>query len=412
VAICAIAGGAAASDLTVKGRVAETIELNDNYGLSPNPSGVLGSYSSGNFSALYATPTTRFTLNGDVVYRKYFGPGAEATSLTETTSDGVSMRFERDGKALGDRDFVYAGRTRQDTSFAQRNDIGFSNAAVKNDIITYTDGAGGARRLTGIDVINGSVDAVQTAYSPPNSSNTPFNTYRASGGWSHSATHTIDLNMAGNIGLSKFENSADTQVVGARMTGGATIRLSDRLKVAGNAGMVIFKTTQNAIGPVVIVPTLTDPFNTPLFTPAPAVAGTSTAPVWDASLNYQLFTPTSITFTASQEVSQGALGDIAKRTQFTLGLNHNINAISTLTLFAGLYTYEPPAGGTATTNFIGSASYSYRLSRDWNATATYIYRKLESSTSTGITSTPTGVAATASSNALLFVVAKEFVLVP
>jgi len=402
VALGIIATDASGSDLTISGRTSETIELNDNYGLSTNPSGVLGSYSAGNFTALYRTPTTRFTLNGDIVYRKYFGSDTTLGSFSETTRDVVSFRVDHDGKALGDRDFFSVSRTRQDAAIAQRNDLGFSSG-LNGDLIIYNIGAGGARRLTDKDVVSASVNYVNTTYSPSSDSTTPYSSYSGSAGWSHSTTRTIDLNVAGNVALSKYDNAANTQVISSRATGGVTIRLSNRLQVSGNAGIGIIKTDQDVAGPVAIVPAVTDPFNTPFFTPAPAISGTVMAPVWDASLNYQLLKNTGITFTASEAFTTGTLGDISNRRNFNLGLSHTVNSKSSISANITMSETGAPAGGFATTFYTGSLSYSYRLAREWFVTATYAYRQIQS------TSSQTG---SASSNSLLFVLSKDFVAKP
>jgi hypothetical protein len=215
----------------------------------------------------------------------------------------------------------------------------------------------------------------------------------------------VDFNLATNLGYSIYDNTANTMLLSSQTTGGLTLRLSDRLTISSNAGVAIFKTTQDVAGPVVIVPSVPDPFNTPLFTPAPFISGTVIGPVWTANLNYKLLKSTTFTLLAGESIYQGSLGDLTKSTRIGANVNHTINSISTLGLAVQASILEPPAGGSATNSYSGMVSYSHRLSQEWFATATYIYRRLES--------TPTaGQNSTASSNAVLFVISKDFVLKP
>jgi hypothetical protein len=155
----------------------------------------------------------------------------------------------------------------------------------------------------------------------------------------------------------------------------------------------------------VIVPSVPDPFNTSLFVPAPFTAGTVIGPVWTASLNYRLLKSTTFAFSAGESIYQGTLGDLAKTTRMSANVNHTINSISSLAFAVQASILEPPAGGAATNSYSGTFSYSHRLSRDWFATATYIYRRIESAPTSSQNTTAT-------SNAVLFVISKDFVLTP
>ena len=65
--------------------------------------GTVGSYTNFTANAIGLTPTSRLTLDGDVGYRKYWGPGTEGISQTESDSVGLKAHYETWGKNPDDQ---------------------------------------------------------------------------------------------------------------------------------------------------------------------------------------------------------------------------------------------------------------------------------------------------------------------
>ena len=77
----ALAPGAFAADVNIKGSIGETLEGSDNYFLSTAPLGTtVKSLTTLNLDMLARTPGWRYLLSSNVSYFNYFGDGADATS--------------------------------------------------------------------------------------------------------------------------------------------------------------------------------------------------------------------------------------------------------------------------------------------------------------------------------------------
>ena len=77
----ALATSAFAAEFSVKGNVNQTVEGSDNYFLNANPTGsTVKSLTNGTLDFLALTPTTRYLLDTNFSYFKYFGPGAAGTN--------------------------------------------------------------------------------------------------------------------------------------------------------------------------------------------------------------------------------------------------------------------------------------------------------------------------------------------
>jgi hypothetical protein len=414
-----LTAGALASDLTITSSISDTVELNDNPALrSGGPSsGILGSYSSSSLNALYKTPTTTFQVGGDLQYRKSFGPGAEGSSLSETTSDGLTMRFQKDGKTAGDVDYVAATYRRTDAALLQQQDIGVASASapVTGDLIYYSASGGGSRRLNNTDSFNWSVNGNWTTYSPSGGGATPFASYTGGVGWNHRVSPLIDFSASSSLSWQIYDNIENTKTLSSTTTGGLTMRLSDRLTASARAGVAIYKTTQDTAGPVSLFPVSNDPLTNPLLNASPAVAGTTVGPVIDLSMSYKLLKFTQVSASASQAVTPGTLGGLSKRTSITVSLDQTINSSSSLSFTGNLSRFEPPSGGGGTTDlYLLSGTYSYRLTREWRASASYIYRVLSTGDTTPTTGDFSGFTpgTNAHSNSVLFVIARDFTLKP
>ena len=90
------ASSAFAADVSIKGNVSETVDASNNYFLSNTPSGyTIRSLSAINLDFMARTPTTRYLLDTNYSYYKYFGPGAaDAGGLTWGTPARLSNGIE------------------------------------------------------------------------------------------------------------------------------------------------------------------------------------------------------------------------------------------------------------------------------------------------------------------------------
>src|SRR3954451_24528836 len=117
-----------AVDWSLKTSQIETIELNDNQFLKTSPAASLGSYSTLKANAEARTPISKFDIDADATYRKYWGPGAEGVQ-SEALSHGFVARYGRNEKSKTDREFLETSWRQQSTAFALLNDLGIlSNA--------------------------------------------------------------------------------------------------------------------------------------------------------------------------------------------------------------------------------------------------------------------------------------------
>ena len=85
ICLAALGASAIAAHLTIKGSVSSSLAGSDNYFLTNNPSGTtFRSNNSLNLDFLARTADTDYELQTNASYFKYFGAGAQDTSLDAT----------------------------------------------------------------------------------------------------------------------------------------------------------------------------------------------------------------------------------------------------------------------------------------------------------------------------------------
>ena len=90
---------ALAWDWSLSSTLSETVELNNNQFMNTAPTGgTVGSYTNLSANAIGLTSTSRLTLDGDIGYRKYWGPGTEGVSQTEFRLSGPQGSLRELGK--------------------------------------------------------------------------------------------------------------------------------------------------------------------------------------------------------------------------------------------------------------------------------------------------------------------------
>src|SRR6202012_4520933 len=117
VALCLGAAPAFAADWALNSTLTESVEANDNPYLRAVAGGAFNSYSTIAANAVARTPTSKFTFDGDVNYRKYWGPGSDGAP-SESLGGDAKLHYETYGKDSADRNWIDASWHRQSTAFA------------------------------------------------------------------------------------------------------------------------------------------------------------------------------------------------------------------------------------------------------------------------------------------------------
>jgi hypothetical protein len=366
-----------ADDWSIKAIQSETVEANSNQFLAPTPAGTLGSYTTLSAEAEALTPDSKFDFDANGTYRKYWGPGTENTSQTESTNWGFKAHYELDGENKFDKEFVEAGWQQQSTAFALLNDLGISsNVDGALDRLTATGEVD--RSLSALDSVSLIGTSTFTSFEPTNGG-VSFTDTLGRGTWQHSVSHNTALTTASEVELLNFDNAFSTDILILRDQAGINASLSSLLSFRGEAG-AIFITTNNGVG---------TSSNGPISLPS-AVSSSGIDWIGNAVLTYKMFADTTVTFNAGQSIGPSVVGSLFKRDTMGLGINYTINSRSTLSLFASGNRQT----STTTTDFVStSMTYSYNFTREWTAQLTYRYLHRFSSSGTAtidpITDTPT-----------------------
>ena len=121
------ATGALAADVSIKGSLSETVEGSNNYFLLNAPLGsTFRSSSTANLDFLAQMPDTRYLLNTNFTYYKYFGSGAADTVPTSGTPAGTTFTIDHTTE-LNKYNFA-ASWQRADVSTTQLTESGITTA--------------------------------------------------------------------------------------------------------------------------------------------------------------------------------------------------------------------------------------------------------------------------------------------
>ena len=165
----ALATSALAAEFSVKGNVNQTFEASPNYFLTTNPAGpTVKSLTSGTLDFLALTPTTRYLLDTNFSYFKYFGPGAAGTNPSFGTP--ASANFSIVHLTELDRYNFAASWSRSDAAVTQLAQTGVATA--HGSINNYNASGGVTHDLGRIDTISLTASANTTSFSDP--TQTPY----------------------------------------------------------------------------------------------------------------------------------------------------------------------------------------------------------------------------------------------
>ena len=364
--------------------------------------GTLSSYSTISANALALTPTSRFTLDGDVGYRKFWG-GTEGVTQTESISAGFNAHYESWGKLSDDRNWLDSRFRQSSTAVAVLNDLGLATNAHGNIDRTMV-GGGIQRGLSALDLISVSATSAITTYNPT-SSGTEFLDTSAIASWRRRISPLTTLSATSQFEWLHYNTTPISNLLIFRNTAGFDTNITQILSYGGSVG-VAYTNAQVGTAPV-----------SPLATTLTArnAAGSTVGFIADAHAIYRILKNTTLNLFVGQTVAPSVIGNLTKRTTLHAGVTQIINSYSNISL-AGDMSRQTSAG--VTNDFLaGSLSYNYELAREWNASLTYRY--LHRTATTGgavlldpVTGLPISGPGPASSNSVMLVVSKSTTIIP
>jgi hypothetical protein len=394
---------ALAWDWSLSSTLSETVELNNNQFMNTAPTGgTVGSYTTLSANAVGLTSSSRLTLDGDIGYRKYWGPGTFGVSQTESDSAGLRAHYESWGKNIDDKYWLDGTFRQSSTLVAVLEDLGVT-ANVHGDLDRTMVGGGIQRSLSAMDTISVSATSALTTYTP-SSGGTEFTDTSMTTSWRHRISPLTTLNATSQLEWLNYETSPAENLYILRETAGFETTLSPLLSYGASAGVAYSDTqvgTGSPLGPTV--------------TPAtPLTSGSTVGFIGDAHAIYRILKNTTLNLTAGETVAPSIVGTLTQRSYLHAGLIQTINDRSSIA-FAGEVSRQTSSG--TTNDFLSaSVSYSYLLARDWNSSLTYRYTHRTATTGgtllDPVTGLPTSFQGPADSNSIMMVVSKRATIIP
>lgn len=383
---------AGAMDLTIKSSLSETFEANDNYFLSQTAKPIYRPQSTINFDALGRMPTSIYDLSGDFSYINYLGPGAESMTEQSAKQGGVKFRFENSGKAPGDKSNFFASWRTQDVVSAQLADTG--TATGTGETTTTTVGGGLFRSLGLRDTISWNVTSSSTEFSSPSS--TPYVNLDNVATWKHRLSPLTDIISLADYNWTWRDDIAQSETKFLQVKTGIKTSLTKRLDLTANVGIGLINGSQKN--------STATPSTSSVPYPVFSGSGSAQGLLWDVALAYRLLKTTRVGISAAHTISADVFGNLSQRDSVAANLSHDINALSSLQLSAGLTRYSAPGSqGAASSDYdsyTASASYRRLLMKDLQGSITYTYRQRDNTTSS------------VDSNGVVVVVSKDITLLP
>jgi hypothetical protein len=395
-----------AVDWSLNSTLSETVEANDNPFLRALAAGTFSSYSTIAANAVARTPTSNFTFDGDVNYRKYWGPGIDtAGAQSESLGGSAKLHYETKEKYSTDREYVDAGWHRQSTQFALLGELGVLTP-TRGFLDTTNIGGGIDRSITALDTISLSVRSAYTSYDP-GTGGTPLTDASANATWRHRVNSIASLTASSDFETEHFDNSLNTNLTILRENAGLEATLSPRLSFTGTAGVAYIETKNGS----------------PVFSLTPGASGSSALAdfITNLALTYRMFPDTTLTLTGVQTIAPSVVGSLIKSTSIGAGLSRTVNSRETLSFNAS--ASQTTSSGTTSDFLSASVTYGYQLTREWTAQLSYRYlhRLATAGTAstgfvldpiTGIPLPVTSGLGPASSNSILLVVSRSVNILP
>lgn len=339
-----------AGDWSLQSRISEKADFNDNYGLNVDSSGnVYGSVTDVYGDLIYLTHDSRFDLIGDIVARKYWGPGDE--DILDGFLPRIESKYHEDAKRMSfDVDAYYA---QQEVSAANALDVasGTSPSTKRN----FGGSFGIGRKLGPRDSLYWANTVARTAYDGEGIDNRSLD---SSLSWTHRLTKLVDRKLTIGANALNYDapDNPDKKVYRGRVDFTAT--LSPRLLAYVGGGVNLTKT---------------DVANSKL----------EYGLLADAGFTYNLKT-TTISGSANYGQSQGTFGELQTQASLGLSVSEKINDRSTLSVGVAAQMVKGDSGGTGSTasgDTFGvsiSPAYKYLLTDEWDLQAGYNWRLKDS----------------------------------
>lgn len=367
----AFASGAVAAEVSVKGSVNQTLTASDNLFFAQSPPGWAGqTLSAVNLDFLAATPTTRYDLNTNYSYYRYFGAGAQDAPLKYGTP--ADAKFSIDHTTPLTKYNAFASWQRTDLATAVLQQTG--TFAGKGTQDTYNAGGAIKRQLDARNLITWSAQASTVSYTDPTQS--PYVDWSSNVAWNHTVSPATTLIASLKFDWLMVNNDADSQRLYWNPMFGVQSQLTKRLFVFADVGYGFVNAYQHGQSTsVTIVPIFGGPAVTlPGFQQQ---AGATSNWLADLNVNYQLSKDTTASLTATHAITPTVLGSLLNIETVGASLSHRINSVSNLQAFVQFsHTKDasgPGVGVGATDSFTASATYGYDLSREWHSNVTYSY---------------------------------------
>lgn len=379
-----------AADWSATTSLSETFEVNDNFFLATNPKGSLYGSTSALFVDLSArTPTSRYILNGDFAYIHYMGPGAADAPLTTLTQSGVNLTAEYSGHQPGDKLAFTTSWRRQDIATAQINDIGVATA--QGEISTILVGSNFTKQLSAVDSL--AFGATASMVEPTGSNTQPYRNLSLGPTWTRGLNSITDWVSFTDLSWTVRDDASKSDTKFTRAMTGFRLRPTSRLKLSASVGFgIVSSTGVNSTAGI---------FGSSIAGFGTIQQGNGSAVVGylaDGQAVYQLSNTTDLTATVSHSIAPGVLGELSLRTGYGLGMSQKINNSSSISVKAD-FTKTSASGANLEFWTVGAA-YEKRLSREWRTNLSYLYRERTASLQS------------VSSNAVIFVLARDVTLLP
>jgi hypothetical protein len=202
------------------------------------------------------------------------------------------------------------------------------------------------RLISSRDSLIWSVRGTHVDFSSPDA--VPYSDFTSSVSWLHQFSPLTDFFNTLQFQWLTRESGSDSYFL--RANSGVQTRLTKNLTFRGSVGVVGLRSTQD--------------------NPPPFVPSSSDAVSWVADLNliYRLRTSSFALF-AAQTVGPDSLGDTLKRQTVGARFQQQINERSGFSLAAAFSRQDDGGSDVLST----SATYSYRLSREWQSHLSYRY---------------------------------------
>jgi hypothetical protein len=324
---------------------------------------------SGALNFLALTPTTRYLLNTNFSYFKYFGPGAADTNPTFGTP--ASANFSIVHLTELDRYNFAASWSRSDAAVTQLTQSGVATA--HGSINTFNASGGVTHDLGRNDTISLTALASTVSFTDP--TQTPYKDVSPTIFWVHTVSPTTSWTNSVNFDWFSQDNAANSQRLMWRLTTGVQSQLSPRLSINGDFGWVFANAYENGNAAA----STATPFIAGV-TPFTPLIGAGNGWFGDVGLSYRLLKDTSVYFNAAHAIIPLFTGQLQLSETLGAGFSHQVNQASTWSVFASYGQSSSPGQigqsvGALSDFFSIGINYSYQLAREWRTNMSYTFRE-------------------------------------